>query len=174
MTWIAAGFACLLALAGGWLWIESRWDRRLFRSRPDGVTVNVRARKAAALLDSQPGTQVLDVRSAAEFRGGSIPGAVHVPIGDANFDQKAGALDRSRPVLVYCAGGYRSRKAVGILQSLGFREIHHLHRGWLSWKSAGLPAARTVDRQGGAPTGRDDAGPASSAGPDAGRAGRGR
>ena len=44
-----------------------------------------------------------------------------------------------RPVLVYCAGGYRSRKAVSILRELGFVSIHNLHRGFHSWRLAGLP-----------------------------------
>jgi rhodanese-related sulfurtransferase len=34
---------------------------------------------------------------------------------------------------VYCAGGYRSRKAVVQLKQLGFENIQHLHRGYLSW-----------------------------------------
>jgi len=46
-------------------------------------------------------------------------------------------MDRDRPVLVYCAGGYRSRKTVEVLRSLGFRSVHHLHRGMLAWRRSG-------------------------------------
>jgi rhodanese-related sulfurtransferase len=77
---------------------------------------------------------VLDVRSDKEFAGGALPGAVNLSLGDAVFDEKAGALDRSRPVLVYCAGGFRSRQAVERLKAMGFQDIRHLHRGYLSWK----------------------------------------
>ena len=44
------------------------------------------------------------------------------------------ALDKKKPVLVYCAGGFRSRKAVLKLKELGFQNIQHIHRGYLSWK----------------------------------------
>jgi rhodanese-related sulfurtransferase len=37
-------------------------------------------------------------------------------------------------VLVYCAGGFRSRKAVAKLKELGFKNIQHIHRGYMSWK----------------------------------------
>ena len=76
---------------------------------------------------------MLDVRSDGEFAGGALPGAVNVSLGDAAFDEKVGALDRSRPVLVYCAGGFRSRKAVAKLKELGFENIQHIHRGYMSW-----------------------------------------
>ena len=77
---------------------------------------------------------MLDVRSEGEHAGGALPGAVNVSLGDPAFDEKTGALDRTRPVLVYCAGGFRSRKAVDRLKAMGFENIRHLHRGYLSWK----------------------------------------
>ena len=42
-------------------------------------------------------------------------------------------LDRKKPVLVYCAGGFRSRKAVIVLKELGFENTQHLHGGYGSW-----------------------------------------
>lgn len=50
------------------------------------------------------------------------------------FDSKVSALDKEKPVLVYCAGGFRSRKAVAKLKELGFQNIQHIHRGYMSWK----------------------------------------
>jgi rhodanese-related sulfurtransferase len=136
--WVIA-FALVLLIVAGWFWHEGRWDRRLFGSDTGRTCVNLRAREAKAFLDAHPETQVLDVRSAAEFRGGALPGARHISLGDSEFAEKAGALDRGSPVLVYCAGGYRSRKAVDVLKALGFADIRHLHRGWHSWRLAGLP-----------------------------------
>jgi rhodanese-related sulfurtransferase len=68
------------------------------------------------------------------FHGEALPGAVNVSLGDAAFDRKVGGLDRKRPILVYCAGGFRSRKAVERLKAMGFENIRHLHRGYMSWK----------------------------------------
>lgn len=125
----------ILVIVVGWYVFEGSWDRRLFSAEAGKVCENLNAIEAAAFLREHPGTQVLDVRSEGEHAGGALPGAVNVSLGDPAFDEKAGALDRTRPVLVYCAGGFRSRKAVERLKSMDFENIRHLHRGYLSWKS---------------------------------------
>lgn len=129
----------IAALVAGWFVFEGRWDRKLFHTKPGQTCRNGSAVEGNAFLLTHPDALVLDVRSDAEFRGGALPGAVHLSIGDPDFPNKAAALDRQRPVLVYCAGGYRSRKAVEILRQLDFTTIQHLHRGYHSWKLAGLP-----------------------------------
>ena len=45
----------------------------------------------------------------------------------------------SRPVVVYCGRGQRSRGAGTTLAKLGFGEIYSLHGGIKAWKDAGLP-----------------------------------
>ena len=123
----------LLILTGiivAWYVYEGSWDRRLFT----GNCHNLSAKEALAWLHEHPETQVLDVRSASEFTRGALPGAVNISLGDESFDSKVAAIDKTKPVLVYCAGGYRSRKAVERLKQLGFENIQHLHRGYMSWK----------------------------------------
>ncbi len=131
-------------IGAGWYAFEGRWDRRLFHSGAGQVCRNGSAAEAMAFLEAHPDTQVLDVRPAAEFRAGALPGAIHLPIGDPAFSERAGALSRSRPVLLYCAGGYRSRKAVELMKLMNFTSIQHLHRGYHSWKMAGLPVTKPV------------------------------
>ena len=123
----------------GWYWFEGRWDRRLFKTEPDRVCVNIKPKAAKALLEAHSDTQVLDVRSDSEFSRGALPKAIHISIGDSAFVEKLGEFDKTKPVLVYCAGGFRSRKAVETLKNEGFVNIQHLHRGYYSWKHAGLP-----------------------------------
>lgn len=123
----------LFLIIGGWHWFEGRQDKTLFTACEGRVCVNLHAAQARAFLEGHPETQVLDVRSDAEFRGGALPGAIHVSIGDGDFDQKVSKLDKSQPVLVYCAGGMRSRQAVKRLKALDFENIQHLHRGYHSW-----------------------------------------
>jgi rhodanese-related sulfurtransferase len=132
MIW---SFVILVAVVAGWYLFEGHWDRRLFHAEPGRACVNLKAGEAQAWLRAHPETQVLDVRSTGEFAGGALPKAVNVSLGDPAFEGKVAALDRSRPVLVYCAGGYRSRKAVVKLKQLGFANIQHLHRGYLSWSA---------------------------------------
>lgn len=129
----------LAAVVAGWYLFEGGWDRRLFQAEPGRVCVNLKAGQARAWLQEHPHTQVLDVRSAGEFAGGALPGAVNVSLGSADFEARVATLDRTKPVLVYCAGGYRSRKAVAMLKELQFENIQHLHRGYLSWPKSSSP-----------------------------------
>ena len=122
----------------GWYWYEGRWDRQLFKAESGRVCENIHPPEAKAFLDAHPDTQVLDVRSDEEFSDGALPGAIQISLGDAAFQEKLGKLDKAKPVLVYCAGGFRSRKAVAVLKSQGFTNIQHLHRGFHSWRLAGL------------------------------------
>jgi len=143
MTTALIVLAAMLAAVIGWHVFESRWDRRLFAATPGCVIENVRPRGAEALLNSNEDVQVLDVRSEREFAGGFLPGAVNIPLSDPAFRERLGKLDVKKPVLVYCAGGCRSRKAVSILRKTGFVPIHHLHRGFHSWQFAGFPVVQT-------------------------------
>ncbi|MBV6500661.1 MAG: Thiosulfate sulfurtransferase GlpE [Prosthecobacter sp.] len=124
----------VVAVIGIWYAYEGSWDRQLFKAAPGRVCANLNADQADAWLRGHPETQVLDVRSKGEFEGGALPGAVNISIGDASFDEKLTALDKAKPVLVYCAGGFRSRKAVARLKELGFENIQHIHRGYMSWR----------------------------------------
>lgn len=124
----------LIVVVGGWYWYEGGWDRQLFTAAPGCVCSNLNADQANAWLREHPETQVLDVRSTGEFEGGALPKAVNISIGDEAFDTRVSELDKDQPVLVYCAGGFRSRKAVAKLKELGFKNIQHIHRGYMSWK----------------------------------------
>jgi rhodanese-related sulfurtransferase len=70
--------------------------------------------------------------------GGGTPRRVHSrPKAAIAFVEKLGQLDKAQPVLVYCAGGFRSRKAVEMMKPLGFSNIQHLHREYQSWRMGG-------------------------------------
>lgn len=130
LVWIIVALSIVVA---GWYWYEGRWDRQLFTADAGRVCTNLNTKQARTWLAAHPETQVLDVRSPDEFSKGALPGAVNISVGDAAFETKVSALDRHQPVLVYCAGGFRSRKAVERLKALGFENIQHLHRGYMSW-----------------------------------------
>jgi rhodanese-related sulfurtransferase len=130
MIWNVLIVTVVIAL---WFWYGSNRDRALFTAAAGRVCANLSAGEANAWLRDHPETQVLDVRSQGEFRGGALPKAVNISIGDASFDSKAASLDKAKPVLVYCASGMRSRTAVGRLKQLGFENIQHIHRGYMSW-----------------------------------------
>lgn len=139
---LQGGLLFLAGLAGvsaaWWAW-EAFWDSRLFDPRTGSIAVNLSARRARDWIATCPDLQVLDVRTPAETARGTLPGARRITWGEAGFRQALAGWDRSRPILVYCEGGYRSRKAVAVLRSLGFVSVHHLHRGMMAWRWAGHP-----------------------------------
>jgi 3-mercaptopyruvate sulfurtransferase SseA len=48
-------------------------------------------------------------------------------------------LDSRRPLVVHCAGGYRSSAATSLLQRAGYRQVMNVTGGFGAWKAAGLP-----------------------------------
>lgn len=77
-------------------------------------------------------TQLIDVRTPAEFKSGHIPGAINIDIKGADFDSKIAALDKSRPIAVYCRSGARSKTAARKLAESGF-QVTELDRGITNW-----------------------------------------
>jgi len=70
------------------------------------------------------GAQLVDVRSPQEFGMGSIPGSLNVPLHAIYSAEQH--LDKSKPVIVYCASGMRSEQAKGVLSQMGFDAVHNL------------------------------------------------
>ena len=83
------------------------------------------------------GVEVIDVRNDAEWGGGHIAGAQHVPLG--YLADRIGELSRAKPIVVQCAGGGRSAIGASILQSHGFDRVVNLSGGLSAWTKAGLP-----------------------------------
>lgn len=83
--------------------------------------------------------QILDVRTAAEFRHSRIPDARHLPI--QHFSSRAlqeAGLDFDRPVVAICLSAHRSIPAVRRLRALG-HDAFQLRGGMRAWWRTGLP-----------------------------------
>ena len=77
-------------------------------------------------LDQTPQAQVLDVRTPNEWASGKVKNAHLINIQDPDFLQKAGKLDKEKPLFIYCAVGGRSSKAAEMLAKAGFKQIYNL------------------------------------------------
>ena len=80
---------------------------------------------------------VLDVRSAAEFAAGHVPGALNLDVNATNFAAKASSLDKSKTYLVNCMAGVRGAKACNALYRLEFPTLYNLDGGLKAWERAG-------------------------------------
>ena len=89
-------------------------------------------------MTETPGT-VLDVRTPGEVAKGMINDAVHINIHDSDFKERAAALDKDKPVYVYCAAGGRSSRACKQLTGMGFSQVYNLDGGMNAWNAANKP-----------------------------------
>ena len=70
------------------------------------------------------GAQLVDVRSPQEYAMGAIPGSLNVPLQAIHSAEQH--LDKSKPVILYCASGMRSGQALNMLAQMGFDAVHNL------------------------------------------------
>ncbi len=89
------------------------------------------------LLAQTAGAQLIDVRTPEEYTGGHITNAVNINVNGDDFEQAVGALDKTKPVFVYCLAGSRSESAADYMRSQGFATIYELNGGILKWQAAG-------------------------------------
>jgi rhodanese-related sulfurtransferase len=127
-------FLIALALVSGGLLL---WP--LLRRGVGGPGVNT---LAATQLMNHKNALVLDVREPDEFATGRIGNARNIPL--AQLAGRVGELNafKAKPVIVVCASGARSPKAVSLLRAQGFTEVVNLLGGIAAWRQAGLPVAK--------------------------------
>lgn len=84
--------------------------------------------------------QILDVRTATEYQSGHLKNSLQADwlITD-QFADRVKYLDKTKPLLVYCASGMRSAAAAKWLLANGFVDVKNLKSGLISWKQEGKP-----------------------------------
>lgn len=69
------------------------------------------------------GATIVDVRSSGECQCGSLKQAINIPLESLN--SKLSKINKSKPVIVVCASGMRSKSAVSILKANGYTEVYN-------------------------------------------------
>lgn len=82
-------------------------------------------------LDASRAT-LLDVRTEAEFKKGTLKNAVNIPLD--SLRERLDELDKNKPVYVFCQVGFRGYVASRILMQKGFREVYNLSGGYRLYK----------------------------------------
>ncbi|HEY5003174.1 MAG TPA: molybdopterin-synthase adenylyltransferase MoeB [Ktedonobacteraceae bacterium] len=80
---------------------------------------------------------LVDVREKNEWNEGHIPGAIHVPRGYLELQIEEAVPDKSKKVVLYCAGGVRSLMAGNTLQQMGYEDVVSMAGGFGQWKASG-------------------------------------
>ena len=130
----------LLALIGidriaGWLGTSAVTTSAVLRRTPQMSPTDLQARLSAGAVT------VIDVRSANEWAGGHVPGALHIPLG--YLADRCRSIPTTKPIVLQCQGGSRSAIAASVLERLGFPDLVNLAGGFSAWTSAGLPVEGT-------------------------------
>ena len=101
----------------------------------DDNAAAVKAGKAAAIT-------VIDVRTPVEYAEGHVKGSKNIDVNDKEFEAELVKLDKSKPYLVHCQAGGRSKKSLATFEKLGFKSIIHMDDGFKAWKGAGHPVEK--------------------------------
>lgn len=85
-------------------------------------------------LLTEDAVEVIDIRNPGEVEQGSIPGALNMPL--AQLRTRLGEVPTSKPIVVHCAGGWRSSVAASLLRAQGFENVSDLEGGYNAWADA--------------------------------------
>ena len=96
----------------------------------------ISAAEAGEFLTTHSGTDRilwLDVRSGAEFTKRHIPEAKSIPVEDLEMRYRTEIPLGLEKIIVYCAGGDRSRLACDFLSRHDFGNVYHIKDGLQGW-----------------------------------------
>jgi rhodanese-related sulfurtransferase len=125
-------FAIAIASAAMLLWpVVSRG------ARAGGLTAN-----EAVMLMNREKAVVIDVCEAAEFANGHVVGAKNIPLSQLEAKLAGTVKNKSTPLVMVCASGMRSNRAVSIATKLGYEKALSLSGGMGAWREASLPVEK--------------------------------
>ncbi|MEW9697876.1 rhodanese-like domain-containing protein [Paenibacillus sp. SI8] len=75
---------------------------------------------------------IVDVREDEEVAEGIISGAKHIPLGQ--LPERHTEIPQTDEVILVCRSGNRSGRALGYLESLGYKGLKNMSGGMLEWE----------------------------------------
>ena len=119
----------------GWLAPEAIVER---------ISTQVVEPKDAFQAASDGQATLIDVRNTPEFDDSHSPLAISIPL--TSLANRAGEIDRTKPVAIYCQTGVRSLIAASVLERLGFGSVANVRGGFDAYREEGLPVEAKVGR----------------------------
>lgn len=77
---------------------------------------------------------LIDVRENTEYLVSNLDGQ-HIPLGELPSRLDEINVDKDAEVIMMCRSGGRSGRAVGIMESNGFTNVHNLKGGITAWSN---------------------------------------
>lgn len=87
---------------------------------------------------------LLDVRNPDEFKAGSIPGAINIPVDELR--DRLSELSKNKTIYIYCQIGLRGYMATRILLQKGFK-VYNLSGGYRLWDACTREMEVVVSRE---------------------------
>jgi len=103
-----------------------------------GAMGGLPAAEAVRLINREKAV-VIDVCSAEEYAAGHVGGAKNIPLTDLEAKLPGAVKNKGLPVILVCASGVRSRRALAVAKKLGYENAHSLEGGLKAWRDASLP-----------------------------------
>lgn len=107
-----------------------------------GMNAGALTAGGAVQLINREKAVVVDVCSTAEFAAGHVVGAKNVPLDELESRLPGVVKNKALPVILVCASGARSSRAVAIAKKLGYEQAQSLGGGLKAWKDANLPVEK--------------------------------
>jgi len=93
--------------------------------------------QAAVLIEA--GAFLLDTREPHEWKAGHLAGATLLPPAEVVAKVEQVVPDKTKTVVVYCAGGVRSLRAAMQMAGLGYTDVVSMAGGIVQWKAENRP-----------------------------------
>lgn len=85
---------------------------------------------------------VIDVCEAEEYAAGHVTGSKNIPLNQLQERLPSVVKNKAVPVVLVCASGIRSQRAVAIAKNLGYENAQSLAGGLKAWREASLPVEK--------------------------------
>lgn len=119
-------------------------DIKRLTSREIGEILHQKAEQSVANIDNEMASTVgmsspviLDVRAPREHATKQIAGSLNIPL--SKLRDRLAEVPNDRPIVVHCAGGYRSSIAASLLARNGYTNVTEMAGGLAAWEAARLP-----------------------------------
>ena len=106
-----------------------------------GFSGGIKAADTVLLMNREKAV-VVDVCASDEFAAGHVVGARNIPLADLEAKLPGAVKNKALPVILVCASGVRSGRAVAIAKKLGYDKAQSLEGGMKAWRAASLPVEK--------------------------------